>query len=80
VPRFLSILEIADGDELVEPGRALSLLHHLATGELTAPEHRLTLAKVLCNVPLDQPVEVDVGLTEAETAEAMALLEAVIRH
>ena len=80
VPRFFSVLEIADGDELVEPGRALCLLHHLATGELTAPEHRLTLAKVLCDVPLAQPVEADVGLTEAETAEATALLEAVIRH
>jgi hypothetical protein len=80
MPRFFNSLEIADGDELVEPGRALSLLHHVATGELTAPELQLTLDKVLCDVPLDEPVEADVGLTEAETAEAKALLEAAIHH
>jgi hypothetical protein len=45
-----------------------------------APEHRETLAKALCGLPLEQPVEADVGLTDAETAEATALLEAAIRH
>ena len=80
LPRFFEGLGVADGDELLDPGRALCLLHHLATGELTAPEHQLTLAKVLCGVPLDEPVEADVGLTEAETAEAIALLEAAIGH
>ena len=80
LPRFFDGLGVATGDELVDPGRALCLLHHLATGELTAPEHQLTLAKVLCGVPLDEPAEADVGLTDAETAEAIALLDAAIGH
>jgi hypothetical protein len=80
LPRFFEGLGVAGGDELVEPGRGLCLLHHLATGEPTAPEHRLTLGKALCGVPLEQPVEADVGLTHDETAEATALLEATIRH
>lgn len=80
LPRFFEGLGVAAGKALVDPGRALCLLHHLATGELTAPEHRLTLAKALCGVPLDQPVEADVGLTDAETAEATGLLEAAIGH
>ena len=80
LPRFFTVLGVADGDELVDPSRALCLLHHLATGELTAPEHQLTLAKVLCDVPLDEPVEADVALTAAEAAEANALLGAAIRH
>ncbi len=71
---------MAVGDELVDPDRALALLHHLATGELVAPEHQVTLAKVLCGVPSDRPSEADVGLTPAETAEATALLEAAIGH
>lgn len=78
--RFLEGLGVAAGDELLDPDRALALLHHLATGELTAPEHRLTLAKVLLGVPSDRPNDADVGLTEAETAEATALLEAAIGH
>ena len=60
--------------------RALCLLHHLATGELTAPEHQLTLAKILCGVALDEPAESDVGLTDAEAAEAIAVLDAAIGH
>jgi hypothetical protein len=56
------------------------LLHHLATGDEPAPEHRLALAKVLCGVPLDEPVELDVGLTADETNEAIALLGATIGH
>lgn len=80
LPQFFAGLGLTAGDDLREPGRALCLLHHLATGERTAPEHRTTLAKALCGLPLDRPVEADVGLTDAETAEADALLQAVIRH
>ena len=80
LPRFFDGLGVATGDELVDPGRALCLLHHLATGELIAPEHQLTLAKVLCGVALDEPAEADVGLTDAETAEATAVLDAAIGH
>ena len=80
LPGFFDGLGVATGDELVDPGRALCLLHHLATGKLTAPEHRLTLAKVLCGVRLEEPTEADVGLTEAETEEAIALLDAAIGH
>ena len=63
VPRFFEALGVAAGDELLDPARALCLLHYLATAELTAPEHRLTVAKVLCEVPVDEPVDADVGLT-----------------
>jgi hypothetical protein len=80
LPRFLAGLGVATDAELLDPGRAVCLLHHLATGEVTAPEHRVTLAKALCGLPLDQPVEADAGLTDDETAEATALLEAAVRH
>jgi hypothetical protein len=80
LPRFFDGLGVASGDVLIDPGRALCLLHLLATGELTAPEHQLTLAKVLCGVGLDEPTEADVGLTDAETEEAIALLDAAVGH
>lgn len=80
LPRFFAGLGVAEGDELVDPRRALCLLHHLVTGESTAPEHRLILAKALCGVPADEPVEADVGLSDDENAEATALLEAVTGH
>jgi hypothetical protein len=45
-----------------------------------APEYALILPKILCNIPLLAPVETSLGLTDAETEEALALLEAVIGH
>ncbi|HKY14887.1 MAG TPA: contractile injection system tape measure protein [Microthrixaceae bacterium] len=77
---FLEGLGVASEGELIDPNRALCLLHHLATGERTAPEHQLTLAKVLCGIPLDVPAESDVGLTDDDAAEATALLDAAIGH
>jgi Contractile injection system tape measure protein len=78
--QFFAGLGVVTGDQLVDPKRALCLLHHLATGEMVAPEYRLTMAKVLCAVPLEQPVPADVGLSAAEVDEASALLEAAIAH
>jgi len=78
--RFLDACGVTSGDELIDPGRALCLLDHLATGDRIAPEHRLVLPKVLCGVALDDPVEADVGLTDADVEESTAVLEAAIRH
>ena len=71
---------MAAGDKLLQPERALCLLHFLTTGQILAPEYELMLPKILCNVPLDSPVESDVELSAIEQEEAAVLLEAVIRH
>jgi hypothetical protein len=80
LPRFFTALGIAVDDEIVQPERALCLLHYLATGQQVAPEYELILPKILCNVPLGTPVEAQVNFTAAELDEAVALLKAVIRH
>jgi hypothetical protein len=80
LPQFFGALGIAEEDQLLRPERALCLLHFLATGQDIAPEYELMLPKVLCNVPLDMPVEADVALTDKELEEAGALLKAVIDH
>jgi hypothetical protein len=80
LPRFFEGLGLAAHDQLLQPERALSLLHFLATSQLIAPEHALTLPKLLCAVPLAQPVAAEVALTTAETDEAEALLRAVVQH
>jgi hypothetical protein len=78
--QLFEALDMAAGDELLHAERALRLLHYLATGRPSAPEYELILPKILCNVPLTEPVESDAALTDAEREEAAALLEAVIRH
>lgn len=81
LPRFFQALGIAsEGEVILQPERALCLLHFLTTGQRIAPEHELVLPKILCNIPLTAPVEADMDLTDSETEEATALLEAVIGH
>jgi hypothetical protein len=78
--RFFLSLGIADQDELLQPERALCLLHYLATGQSIVPEYELVLPKILCNIPLPAPVETDLDLSGPEKDEACALFQAVIRH
>jgi hypothetical protein len=80
LPQFFEALGIAADDKLLQPDRALCLLHFLATGQSVAPEYALILPKIFCNVPLEMPVEADVELTDTERVEATVLLDTVIRY
>ncbi len=66
--------------KIVKTGRALALLHYLATGEPTAHEYDLVLPKVLCNIDLPVPVETLTELRHEERSEADELLTAVVKH
>ena len=46
---------IAAGDAIRAPDRALAMLHFLATGETSAPEHALVLPKSTCGLPPRSP-------------------------
>jgi hypothetical protein len=80
LPRFFEALGIAGNGALLQPQRAVWLLHHLATGMRFAPEYDLLVAKVLCNLPIETPVNSQMELTGEEEEECIALLEAVVRH
>ena len=80
LPKFFEGLGLAQEGVLLQPDRALHLLHYLCTGHSPAPEYTLALPKVLCNIPLEDPVDIDLFLTEPEKEEALVLLQAVIRH
>ena len=80
LPRFFMALGVADEDKLLQPERALCLLHYLTTGESIVPEYELILPKILCNVPLLTPVEAARELSGAEKEEVEALFQAVIGH
>ncbi|MBC6989574.1 contractile injection system tape measure protein [Hymenobacter sp. BT491] len=79
LPQFFATMGVAQARKLLQPARALFLLHYLATGAETAKEYELVLPKILCGLPVDMPVEGNVELTEIEKAEANTLLEAVVR-
>ena len=85
LPRFFARLGLLD-DRLsafaapAQQHRAVLLLHHLATGESTAPDFALALPKALCGLPPHAPHDALEPVTEAEAGEASLLLDAVIAH
>lgn len=83
LPRLLAAVSLLTDVESAGPtdrGRAVGLLHHLATGEHQVAEHTSTVAKVLCGMELHEPVPRDPRLASAAYDEADALLHAVIGH
>ncbi|MBC6608775.1 hypothetical protein H8B13_18245 [Hymenobacter sp. BT188] len=80
LPRFFEKLGVVENERLVQPARALALLHYLATGAVTAPEYELGLPKILCGLALETPIGGAVELSATDQAESMALLEAVVQH
>ena len=60
--------------------RAVLLLQYLATGETELPEYKLLLPKLLCDMPLELPVEKHLDLSELEANEGENMLKAVIKH
>lgn len=80
LPKLFETLSIAEANALVQPDRALLLLHFMATSQGPPEEHGLVLPKILCNVPLGQPIKTRLRLSKGEKAEAEALLKAVIQH
>ncbi|MBO9634741.1 MAG: hypothetical protein J7578_16625 [Chitinophagaceae bacterium] len=58
--------------------QAIGLLHFMATGQTTAPEYTLVMAKLLCGYPLKEPIQMDFDFSEDELEEARHLLNVVI--
>ena len=55
-------------------------MQYLACGEVHIPEYQLVLAKLLCGLALNVPVDYLVQITEAQQREANLLLQAAIDH
>lgn len=58
--------------------KAIYLLHYIATGRVTAEEHELVIPKILCNYPIEEPVNTDTVLTTNELQEADDMIRAAI--
>jgi hypothetical protein len=60
--------------------RAVHVAQYLITGETTTPEHELILNKILCGMEPEDPVPLNIELSDAEKAECKIVLEAVIAN
>ena len=58
--------------------RAVHLLQYLVFGTETNEEHELVLNKILCNIPIDEPVSAGIVMTDNEIAVSAELLNAIL--
>ncbi|MBA5868945.1 MAG: hypothetical protein GDA68_02900 [Nitrospira sp. CR2.1] len=81
--RFFRQLDLCEEDAFRNEAcrqRAVCLVHHLATGEVRAPEYQLVLPKLLCGMPLNVPLDHGIEIEAAEQFESESLLRAAIAH
>jgi Contractile injection system tape measure protein len=60
--------------------KAVHVLQYLASGHSHTPEFSLVLNKILCGIPPDDPVDIEVVLNETEKDECDQLLQVVISY
>ncbi|MCI3207997.1 contractile injection system tape measure protein [Pandoraea capi] len=60
--------------------RAVLLLYYAGTGQTEAPEHELTMHKLLCGVPFATPVARHLDITEKEAATCNRMIDAMLHH
>jgi hypothetical protein len=58
--------------------RAAYMIHFIATGRTEPMEHELVLSKIICNIPLGQPINAVISLTEEELEGCKQLMKAAI--
>jgi hypothetical protein len=76
-------LELLADDRFADPQRqrrAVHCLQFLVSGWEETPEQYLSLNKLLCGLPLHEPVEAGIELSGGEKATCLGLLESVIGH
>ncbi len=78
--RKLGLLEEKSFIDFNARSKAVVLLHFLATAKENPKEYEMVLPKFLCEMPINQPLDHTVVLTNEEKEEANNLLEAVIEH
>ncbi len=79
--RFFESLALTDEGRFVDGAaqqRAIGLLHTVATGEVDAAEHRVTLNKVLCGLPVTDVFDFGPRISAAESKACEDLVRAVI--
>lgn len=83
LPRLFAMLDLVAGNAFVSPDaahRAVHVLQFLVFGTTGAPESELALGKLLCGVPLDEPIPRDLPLASRETDAVEGLLRGMIQN
>lgn len=77
---YLKACGVANDEQLIDQERAVHYLQYLVTSEKITPEYELTLNKLLCAMPLDVPISLEVEFSAEALEQADSLLNSVIRY
>ncbi|WP_119079983.1 contractile injection system tape measure protein [Chitinophaga alhagiae] len=80
VPTFLRHCGAAGETGILHEGYAVALLEYLASGRQGVGEQEMIFNKILCGIPIGQPVEKITALAPEHMEEADNLLRTVISH
>ena len=81
--RFFENLKLCKAGSFIDEScrqRAVCLIQHLATRDVVAPEYLLVLAKFLCGMPFNVPIDHSIEISSQEEAEAEGLMLAAIKN
>ncbi|MFK7771551.1 MAG: contractile injection system tape measure protein [Saprospiraceae bacterium] len=63
-----------------DQNQAALVLQYLATGKFSFMEHELAFNKILCNIPIENPIATELTLNEDQIELCDGLLNAIIGH
>src|SRR5260221_1694676 len=66
LPALFRKLQLAADDKIADLNRAVCLVHYLATGKEGVAEFELGLAKILCGMEMEAPLDTDIVFSEEE--------------
>lgn len=80
LPHFFGKVGLTEKNQFIHQAarhRAAHLLQFLADGKQEHPEQELTLNKIICEIPIEEPLPLQIILTELEHQVAGQLMEAL---
>lgn len=80
LPALFNKLDVFDGSAITDMNRAVCLVQYVASGRERIAEFELGLAKILCGLETDTPVDTSIRLTRTEKQEIHQLLLSVIDY
>ncbi|HEX6426256.1 MAG TPA: contractile injection system tape measure protein [Niastella sp.] len=80
LPALFKKLALFDGDAIRDINRAVYLVQYMASGRERVAEFELGMAKILCGIESDTPVDTHMRLTKEEKHEMNDLLASAIEY
>lgn len=82
-PFLFKMFNLTEGREFVDfeaSCKAAYMIYYISSGNPAPAEHQLILSKIMCGIPIEQPINTVITLTEEEQAACNQLIQASINR